>query len=84
MRQIFYNKSSVVYSFRRMISVSKYLVSDVTSCQQTTLNDKNNQKDMKNVSNTQKVNCLDEKQNKQDEQSSNVNKATKQMNDNYD
>lgn len=64
-----------------MISVSKYSVSDVTSCQQTTLNDKQNQKD---VSNSQKVKCVDEKQNKQDEQSSNVNKATKQMNDNYD
>lgn len=76
---------SVVCSFQRIISTTRYSINQVEY-------DTNKQPDKDastcNLSDTQKSKCVDEKQNKNDKtqnkQGSNVTKAIKKMNDNYD
>lgn len=86
--QVFHKKClspSVVCAFQRIISTTRYSINQVE-------NDTNKQLDKNtntaNVSDTQKSKCIDEKQNKKDKkkdnQGSNLTKAIKKMNDNYD
>lgn len=82
MMQVFCKKPSIVASFHRMISITKYSINEI-NIQQNTKDDKKTENKTLHQD-THKSKCVDEKQNKKDKQSSNVVKAVEKMNENLD